>query len=62
MEQAVTFPVIVADFETPLFAKYNDTKHYCLLITCAVIRNIHLEPVCNLSGKNFVLAFKCFIA
>lgn len=39
----------------------NDTKHYILLITDAVTRNIILEFLSNFATENFFLAFRCFI-
>ncbi|GFW49835.1 integrase catalytic domain-containing protein [Trichonephila clavipes] len=52
------FSVVGLDFAGPLFVEDNDAKQYILLITCALIRSIHLELVGSMTTDTFLLAFR----
>ena len=54
------FAVIGIDFCGPLFCKYSKNKWYILLITCGVVRAIHLELTPSLNLKDFLNSFSRF--
>jgi hypothetical protein len=62
--RAPPFRVVGLDFCGPMYVRQDDetVKIYILIVTCAVIRAVHLEVVPSLSQESFLLAFRRFIA
>jgi transposase InsO family protein len=60
---AVPFAVIGIDHAGPLYcADVPGKKFYILLITCAVVRAVHLELVDSLGVDDCVIAFRKFVS
>ena len=63
IKEAPVFSVCGMDFAGPLFCvDYPGCKFYILLITCAVVRAVHLELVTSLSQFDCLLAFHRFVS
>jgi hypothetical protein len=63
VQQAAPFSVIGMDHAGPLYCSdVPGRKFYILLITCAVIRAVHLELVPSLGTEDCVRAFRKFVA
>lgn len=62
--EAALFAVAGLDFTRPVITKDEGRTHkfYILLLTCAVTRAVHLEVVGDMTTRNFLLAFHCFVA
>ena len=63
VNQAPAFSVSGLDHGGPLFCSdFGSEKYYVLLITCAVVRAIHLELVDSLSAQVTLAALRQFVA
>ena len=63
VQPSAPFSVIGLDYAGPLYcADHPEVKYYLLLITCAVVRAIHLELTESLSLDDFIMAFRRFCA
>ncbi|XP_064625963.1 uncharacterized protein LOC135486793 [Lineus longissimus] len=63
VKQASPFTVTGMDYFGHMFcADQPGEKKYVLLLTCAVVRAIHLELTDSLSLYNFMLAFRSFVS
>jgi len=61
VQQSPPFTVVGLDYAGPLYcADQPGAKFYVLLITCAVVRAVHLELTSSLSLDDFLLAFRRF--
>ena len=54
------FAIIGIDYAGPLFCKGSNKKWYILLITCGVVRALHLELAPSLNLKDFLDCFSKF--
>jgi hypothetical protein len=63
VKQAPVLSVIGMDFADPVYClDYPQRKLYILLLTCAVVRAVHLELTDSLSLADFMLAIHRFVA
>jgi hypothetical protein len=63
VQPSVPFAVVGLDYAGPLYCVDSPgSKFYILLITCAVMRAVHLELTASLSLDDFLLAFRRFCA
>jgi len=63
VQPSAPFSVIGLDFAGPLFcADHPGAKYYILLITCGVVRAVHLELTESLGLSDFLCAFRRFCA
>ena len=63
VQPSVPFAVVGLDYAGPVYCSdFPGSKFYILLITCAVVRAVHLELTASLSLEDFLLAFRRFCA